>query len=67
VAGVEQPTQQKPMIDFTKLRLYGPTALRDFLGDGNFGGYYERSDEEMAALWNVAVAETRELLETNWS
>jgi len=67
IAGVDQPTQQKPMIDFTKLRLYGPTALRDFLGDGNFGGYYERSDAEMAALWDVAVAETRELLETNWS
>src|SRR5437868_11633269 len=53
LAGVQQPTQQKPMIDFTKLRLYGPTALRDFLGDGNFGGYYERSDAEMTALGKV--------------
>ncbi|HVJ32569.1 MAG TPA: creatininase family protein [Terriglobia bacterium] len=65
--GVVQPSQQKPMIDFTRLRVMGPPALRDYLGDGNFGGYYERSDEEMMALWDVAVTETREILETNWS
>ena len=62
-----QPSQQKPLIDFSRLRNMGPAALRDYLGDGNFGGYYERSDAEMMALWDVAVTETRELLETNWS
>ena len=35
--------------------------------DGNFGGYYERSDEDMLALWAVAVAETRALLEGGWA
>lgn len=65
--GVVQPTQQKPMADFTRMRNMGPAAMRDYIGDGNFGGYYERSDEDMDALWAVAVAETRALLEDPWS
>ena len=47
-------------------RLLDPKALREYLGDGNFGGYYQRPDEEMQAIWAVAVAETRELLEGPW-
>ena len=34
-----------------------------YLGDGNFGGLYQRSDDEMLALWQVAVDETRALLD----
>jgi creatinine amidohydrolase len=65
--GVEQPTQRKPMIDFARMRLMAPEALKAYLGDGNFGGHYERSDAEMLALWSVAVTETRALLEGPWS
>jgi creatinine amidohydrolase len=36
------------------------------LGDGNFAGRYQRDDAEMAAIWAVAVEETRALLETGW-
>ena len=39
------------------------SALRAYLGDGNYGGVYQRSDEEMLALWQVAVEETRALLD----
>jgi creatinine amidohydrolase len=67
LAGIVQPTQQKPMIDLARLRLMAPAALRAYLGDGNFGGYYERSDEDMLAIWDVAVKETRTLLEGPWS
>jgi creatinine amidohydrolase len=67
LAGVAQPTQQKQMIVHERLRLMGPEAVRTYLGDGNFGGCYERSDEEMLAIWEVAVAETRGLLEGPWS
>ncbi len=42
-------------------------AVRAVLGDGNFGGHYERSDAEMLAIWDVAVAETRALIEGPWS
>jgi creatinine amidohydrolase len=48
------------------MRLLDPKALRDYLGDGNFGGYYQRPDEDMQAIWAVAVAETRDLLEGPW-
>jgi creatinine amidohydrolase len=66
LAGAEQPTERKPMIDFARMRLMEPDAVRDYLGDGNFGGYYQRPDEELLAIWQVAVAETRELLEGPW-
>jgi creatinine amidohydrolase len=36
------------------------------LGDGNFGGYYQRDDAEMQALWDIAVLETRELMAGAW-
>ena len=61
------PEHQKPMIDLERMRLKDPAALRDYLGDGNFGGHYQRSDDEMLAIWSVAVEETRALLEGPWS
>ena len=66
LAGVEQPAAQKPMIDLARMRLLDPVALRAYLGDGNFGGFYQRPDEDMLAIWAVAVAETRALLEGPW-
>ena len=67
LAGLKLPTQQKPMIDLARMRLMPPKAVRDYLGDGNFGGYYERSDEDMHAVWDIAVKETRDLLEGPWA
>ncbi len=64
--GLALPTQQKPRIDFGRMRVMAPKAVRSYLGDGNFGGYYERPDEDMLAIWQVAVAETRALLEGAW-
>lgn len=66
LAGVEMPAIQKPMVDLAHLGMSGAAAVRQLLDDGNYGGYYARSDEEMAAIWSVAVAETRALL-TNWA
>jgi creatinine amidohydrolase len=65
--GVSMPAEQKPMIDFARMRLLEPQALRAYLGDGNFGGYYQRPDEDMLAIWQVAVEETRALLEGPWA
>jgi creatinine amidohydrolase len=67
LAGVELPLEQKPMIDFARMRLLDPARLRAYLGDGNFGGYYQRPDDDMLAIWQVAVEETRELLEGPWA
>jgi creatinine amidohydrolase len=65
--GVAMPAEQKPMIDFAHMRLLGPKALREYLGDGNFGGVYQRPDEDMLAVWQVAVEETRGLLQGPWA
>lgn len=65
--GVTAPSHRKPMVDLARLRILHPQAARDYLGDGNFGGHYQRSDEEMQSIWEVAVAETRALLEGPWA
>jgi creatinine amidohydrolase len=57
------PAEGKPMVDLDRLRTLSPIAVRATLGDGNFGGLYQRPDEEMLRIWDVAVAETRALLE----
>jgi creatinine amidohydrolase len=60
------PEVQKPMVDFSRLNLLDPAKLREYLGDGNYGGLYQRPDSDMQALWDVAVEETRDLLENGW-
>lgn len=62
--GVASPDQAKPMVDFGALRTAHPADVRDALGDGNFGGLYTRSDDDMLALWAVAVEETRQVIES---
>jgi creatinine amidohydrolase len=67
VPGVVQPQGQKPMVDFNRLQRLDPGARKVMLGDGNYGGVYERSDAEMMALWDVAVEETRDLIASDWA
>jgi len=43
------------MVDLAKVRLLDPVALREYLGDGNYGGVYQRSDDEMLAIWEAGV------------
>jgi creatinine amidohydrolase len=64
--GVAQPSHQRPMIDTERLRLMHPKEVREYLGDGNYGGYYEKPDAVMNELWQVAVNETRAVLEGPW-
>ena len=63
---VELPTAQRAMVDLARVRTLDPVSLRKYLGDGNYGGLYQRSDEDTLALWEVAVQETRALLTGNW-
>jgi creatinine amidohydrolase len=53
----------KPMIDVDRMRTLPPFEVRLALEDGNFGGRYQRDDAEMLEIWDVAVQETRALLE----
>jgi creatinine amidohydrolase len=67
IPNVRYPDELKPMIDIERFRLRDPKTARELLGDGNFGGRYQRSDEDMLALWKVAVDETREMIEGPWA
>src|SRR6476646_6466416 len=58
VPGVTFPDGGRPMTPVEQIRMMDPVALKKHLGDGNFGGRYQRSDAEVLALWQVAVEET---------
>jgi creatinine amidohydrolase len=60
------PASLRPMVDHAKVRVLDPVALREYVGDGNYGGLYQRPDEDMLAIWQVAVDETRALLTGGW-
>ncbi len=66
LSGVMQPSHQQPMADTTHLVSMTPQQTRELLGDGNFGGDYQKPDDVMDGLWQVAVSETRELLQGPW-
>jgi len=63
---LEYPDVQKPMVDLNRLRAMDPDKTRTYLGDGNYGGYYIRSDDEMLAMWDIGVAETRAMMQGPW-
>lgn len=67
LANLTLPREQKPMSDMDYLRQLDPKSLRAYLKDGNYGGYYERDDEEMLEIWQVGVDETRQLLMDGWA
>jgi creatinine amidohydrolase len=64
--GVELPGDKKPMVDVDRLQSLDPAGVRELLGDGSFGGLYQRPDEEVLEIWKAGVEETRELLERGW-
>ena len=66
IPGVVLPTETKPEIDRARLALENPAGRRRLLGDGNFHGLYQRSDAEMLGLWDIAVAETRAVIASDW-
>jgi creatinine amidohydrolase len=67
LANVEMPAEKKASSDLDTIRQLDPKALRIYLKDGNWGGVYQRSDDEMLKIWSVGVEETRELLTANWA
>jgi creatinine amidohydrolase len=67
LANVVMPQERKTPIDLAQARQLNPIDLRAYLGDGNYAGVYQRSDEEMLALWQVGVEETREVIDEGWA
>ncbi len=57
------PAGQKPLADMARLNALGPLGVKELLGDGNYGGVYEKPDEEMGAIWRTGVEETRAVID----
>ena len=63
LAGVELPSERKPMADVSRMRELDPLAVRELLGDGSLGGFYERPEADVLRVWAAGVEEVRALLE----
>ena len=63
LANREPVEGRKEMIDVDRMRTLPPFEVRLMLDDGNFGGRYQRDDSQMLDIWDVAVRETRAMLE----
>ncbi|MFN4128752.1 MAG: creatininase family protein [Paracoccaceae bacterium] len=60
------PEQRKPFVQFDRLRDRNAQGVRDLIGDGNYGGHYQKPEAATDRLWEVAVQETRAQLEGDW-
>jgi creatinine amidohydrolase len=60
--GVTLPAGAKEAVSVS--RELGPAAVRALVGDGSFGGPYALDDETMTRIWQAAVSDVREVLES---
>jgi creatinine amidohydrolase len=67
LANVKMPATQKPMMRIDRFQQLDPVRKKELLGDGNYGGLYQRSDEDMLSIWKVAVEETRAIIAEGWA
>jgi creatinine amidohydrolase len=67
LGNVAMPAAQKPMMDTQRFLQFDPGAKKAMLGDGSYGGLYQRSDEDMLAVWKTAVEETRAVIADGWA
>ena len=67
VEGAPAPQQAKPMIDIARYQRLDAGAKKTLIGDGNFGGVYQRPDSELLSIWQVAVEETRGVIAEDWA
>ena len=66
LAHAPAPEGEKPMVDMALMKSAPPAIAREMLGDGSFGGRWQRPDDEMQQIWDTGVAETRAALEGPW-
>ena len=59
LAGVKMPKEHKRP---TPRGSEDPRQVRAAIGDGSFGGDYERPDDDVMRIWRAGVEETREVL-----
>lgn len=66
VQGVSPPSKPKPVVEFAKFKQPLPTAVEALLGDGSYGGDYEKDAVTMERIWQTAVEEAVSTFETIW-
>jgi creatinine amidohydrolase len=66
LGNVAAPSGSKTPPDRDLMKASSPKDARRILGDGSFGGVYQKPDDVMRAIWGVGVEETREALEGPW-
>jgi creatinine amidohydrolase len=66
LANVRYLEVQKARIDPRLVHALHPSKVRDYIGDGNYGGYYQRPDPEMLDIWRTGVEETRAVIAKDW-
>jgi len=57
------PEESKTPVDLTLLRTLAPQEVKELVGDGNYGGAYQKPDDRMVALWQAGVEETRRIID----
>ncbi len=67
LAHAPAPEGEKTMVDMALMKACPPAEARALLGDGSFGGPWQRDDAEMQAIWDTGVSETRAALEGPWA
>jgi creatinine amidohydrolase len=67
LAHAPAPGGAKPPVDLALMKASPPARVREMLGDGSFGGAWQKPDATMLRLWNAGVAETRAALEGPWA
>jgi creatinine amidohydrolase len=67
LAHAPAPAGSKPSVDMALMKASPPARVREMLGDGSFGGEWQKPDADMQRLWDAGVAETRAALEGPWA
>lgn len=66
LGNIAAPQGVKAAVGRDLMKASAPDDVRTLLGDGSFGGEYQKPDEVMLELWQSGVEETREALEGPW-
>ncbi|WP_392565121.1 hypothetical protein RHO15_05735 [Utexia brackfieldae] len=64
---VIMPKSAKAQIDLELLHQLPPQKVKEYIGDGNYGGFYEQPDSLMLVIWQTGVKETQTQILTGWA
>ncbi|WP_202300800.1 creatininase family protein [Dryocola clanedunensis] len=66
LANVVMPDHEKPALKLAALAQLPASQVKEYIGDGNYGGQYQRDDADMMQIWEQARQETLALLNDGW-